>query len=259
MFDVSKTDTSKAVYIRAFCGGHHPGSVQVIHLFHTKNDAQAAAYQSQITDEFDHAFVYISLPNTAWITCRNKAGEIQFCGSGAYALAWLMLNDGTSTNAYIHSDYHVLTAQFNNKHCYLTIPNIHPQQMNVLGYEHMFVDMQSGIYLLKLTYLPQLADTLWLQSQIQRLNQHDIHGFCAFYWDRNLNQGQLRYFVPWHGRDEDYVTGSIQQYLTPLVHQLYGVKTQHWQQVSSSSGSLITEYTPAHVRISGQCHVIENK
>lgn len=277
------------VCIRTFCGEHQPGSLQIIHFLSSDEQARSAAQSSKITDEFDHGFVYLSSTDTASVHWRNKAGEIQLCGSGAYALAWMMLQHEQVTQAQLHTAYRTLIAtSFAGKvhssagvsantaahvpcasdanACYLSIPCYHPIELEatkvsvkdfvVEGAGRMFVDRGSGIYLLQLNSMNKLANTAWLTTQTELLSSLDIHGFCAFYWDSKNNSGKLRYFVPWHGRDEDYVTGSIHQYLTPLVHDLYGAQTQYWQQVSSSHGSLTSVYQCGYVQLIGNCQIV---
>lgn len=280
MFDADRT-----VKIRTFCSSDDnsrktlPGSLQYIHLYSSKARAEFAAANSNVSDGFDHGFVYIESPGKAYVRWRNIAGEIQFCGSGAYALAWHMLKAETVTQVSLHTIHRTLIADssgdsaaistnpsikgLNTASCYLSIPSFHPVEVThfstktiIDGLEeagHLYVDCTSGIYLLQLNDSETLTDTTWLGSKIEQLSSLDIHGFCAFNWDSETSSGKLRYFVPWHGRDEDYVTGSIQQYLTSLVHDKYGAQTQHWQQMSSSSGRLLSEYRDSHIRLSGQC------
>ena len=253
MFDADNT-----VSIRTFCTEIQPGSLQIIHLYNAKAAALIAAERSEVMDDFDHAFVYLNASNRAWVKWRNKAGEIQLCGSGAYALAWMMLKDKQGFQVEINSDNHTLVATSEQNKLCLTLPNIHPVEIYFLDDERMFVDKMSGIYLLELTSSNKLEDTQWLNSMMNmnRLSELGIHGFCAFHWDKKTNTGMLRYFVPWHGRDEDYVTGSIHQYLTPLIYDLYGVDTQEWYQCSSSHGTLTSVYQAEYVQISGNCQLV---
>jgi predicted PhzF superfamily epimerase YddE/YHI9 len=277
------------VSIRTFCGEHQPGSLQIIHFFSSNEQARCAAQSSKIIDEFDHGFVYVSSADTASVHWRNKAGEIQFCGSGAYALTWMMLQHEQVTQAQLHTAYRTLIATLfagpvhssagllanvaahipsahDGNACYLSIPCYHPVEVEAAnvsvkafvteGAGRLYVDSASGIYLLQLNNVNKLENTAWLTTLIESLSGLDIHGFCAFYWDSKNNSGKLRYFVPWHGRDEDYVTGSIHQYLTPLVHDLYGAQTQNWQQVSSSHGSLTSMYQHGYVQLSGHCQIV---
>ncbi|MEC4723998.1 hypothetical protein HWQ46_00330 [Shewanella sp. D64] len=261
------------VSIRTFCTENLPGILQLIHFYSSKVRADSAAKNSVVKDQFDHGFVYLNSAHKAAVKWRNKAGKIQFCGSGAYALAWYMLKGETDSQIELNTGYRTLTAEWlagsvdfsanstakmfsapDGKHCYLSIPCFQPVEVEELeGAGRLFVDSASGIYLLQLDCINTLENTTLLASLVEQLSSFDIHGFCAFYWNGHNNIGKLRYFVPWHGRDEDYVTGSIHQYLTPLVHDLYGSKKQCWQQISSSSGCLISEDYYDHVRISGQC------
>ena len=62
----------------------------------------------------------------------------------------------------------------------------------------------------------ELSNTGKLKEKEDEFQDIDVHSTCIFYID-SPNSGELRYFVPRYGRDEDYVTGSVQSTLTPLV------------------------------------------
>ena len=115
--------------------------------------------------------------------------------------------------------------------------------------------MAAGIYLLHLQDENLLQSDRWIETYLKQQALAGIHAFCAFVWDDESGRGVLRYFVPWHGRDEDYVTGSIHQYLTPLVNELYKKKEQIWTQLSASGGRIESACLNGQVRLSGRCSV----
>ncbi len=246
---------NKTFQIRTFCSPELPGSLQYLHFFSNKKKLQEAAENYVIDNEYDHSFIYLESKTMAFVKWKNKAGEIQLCGSGAFAIAWLLKHYIPSVNT-IKSTLYELNIQQQNDCVFVELPH-----QLVKPYSHnkdliMFSNPENGIYLLQTLSEEQLITTNWLGNDIKQLALIDAHGFCAFFWNEKKASGNLRYFVPWHGRNEDYVTGSIHQYLTPLIYDLYNASTQNWQQCSSSPGILTTFYSKKTIRLTGYCELI---
>ena len=120
----------------------------------------------------------------------------------------------------------------------------------------IYFNTDSGLFFLSLKNPDEIKDNILLKSYQMYIAERfagDVHGFCAFYWYGAA--GHLRYFTPWHGREEDYVTGSVHQNLTPLVHSLYNAEEQTWIQLSSSKGQVRSVYLDGKVSISGKCTI----
>lgn len=246
--------TSLDVLVNTFCFDSHLGSLQQLHFFRDKSHLQHEFSRYLVNDEYDHSFIYFEKPALARVLWKNKAGQIQFCGSGAYALAWVIGEVCQLDLFQIHSDCIKLNARHCDEGTFLEfaakIPDSNVQIMD----RKIYFNTASGVYFLCLNNLDEIKNDEFLNNYQLYLAKNfvdNIHGFCAFYWDGVV--GHLRYFTPWHGRDEDYVTGSVHQNLTPLVHSLYGAEEQRWIQVSSSKGQLRSMCRGDKVSIDGRC------
>ena len=136
------------------------------------------------------------------------------------------------------------------------MPSVEVKKIDQLESGDVFVDKNSGIYFLHLKEADRLVNDIFVHAQLKFFTEKYsglIHGFCAFTWSEN--RGAVRYFTPWHGRDEDYVTGSMQRYLTPLAFKLFGVESQEWTQRSHSGGLIRTVYEKVHITLSGECSI----
>ncbi len=232
------------------------GSPQHLHFFNDQDQMKSVFHKFQVSDERDHSFISFENKKRANVLWKNKAGPIQFCGSGAYALSWisselyqkneLEIVSGTST----YYSYHA------NNLTFLDFSSTLPMQINDLDLNKLYLAGDSGVFLLQLSDIEQLKNDELVKSYLKLLEQEysdNIHGLCVFVWKQSA--GYLRYFTPWHGRDEDYVTGSIHQYLTPLVHNIYGANKQNWQQYSRLGGKLQSIYSNQKVTLTGKCKV----
>ena len=243
------------VLIHTFCDGSLTGSPQVFHFFKSEPELHSFFTQYQVENEMDHSFIYLSSPSSAQVRWKNKAGPIQFCGSGAYALAWMVSNEFDANEFALSSESREFTSHATAGEVFLEMPNLLPQKVSDSDNDwgHLFLDSDSGIYFLQIFDKNILGNDSWVKDFLEREHPSDIHGFCVFHWDVVLNSGKLRYFTPWHGRDEDHVTGSIHQYLTPLVQQLYCQRQQSWTQASKSGGRVLTLCSGNSVRLNGNC------
>jgi hypothetical protein len=242
-----------AIAVSAFCGDGMSGSPQFLHLY-TEYDAMIAAFvQQNIVDEFDHSFAYFESAERAIVYWKNKAGAIQFCGSAAYGLSWLAITQFDAPALQITSRHISTTAAFNQGCVTMSIPSQKTQHLFTDSDGALFFNSESGVYLLNTPLSIELINYSWLLSYLSDKQLKNAHGFCIFSWRPQRGSGEVRYFVPWYGRIEDHVTGSIHQYLTPLVYELFSVKEQIWVQMSAMRGTLYSRYDNAKVFLSGQC------
>ncbi len=241
------------ILVQTFNSKLSSGSPQKLHFFKNEIEMQNSFIKYQIKDELDHSFVCFNSKQSALVRWKNQAGPIQLCGSAAYALAWIATNHWKLGEFKISSMEYQLNSYLSANGTCLDIPAILPTFINKTEDGLLFLDQRSGIYLLEIQSEEYLVKENWLESYLIKHQLSDIHGFCVFTWDDQKKQGKLRYFTPWHGRNEDYVTGSIHQYLTPLIKNLYAQTKQAWEQLSKSGGELISTYNDNKVTLMGNC------
>ncbi len=230
------------VELDVFCGKYVKGSPQIIHFF--KEPAQMQEYKLETMQAgVDYTLACYDDKETVSVQWYNHAGPIQFCGSAAYGLSYYLMQRFPVKNLRISAP-HIRVTAHRNSNVHLQVPvrkaNFKPALLWILV---PYTTMQkSGIYFLEIKEKSMLSDSIWTTEYILSLPLDDPHGLCIFYWEQQKKHGYLRYFTPWHGREEDHVTGSVQQYITPLIHHLYGISTQRWVQCSSKGGELVSEY-----------------
>ena len=248
--------SAETILIHTFCSANLSGSPQYIHIYGDEETRRNEFSKFKVLDDFDHSFVTIS-KNYLRVSWKNKAGAIQFCGSGAYGVSWLLLKKLKHEKTLIESENICLEAKVFKNKLVLDIPARLPQLVKRSEDHNIFCDITSGVYFIQLKDLGVLERAEW-RELIYLVEDKDIHGLCLFFWCDKTSKGYLRYFTPWHGRDEDYVTGSVHQYLTPLIHELYGENEQTWNQLSSLGGALNSKYCLNKVLLSGNCFIEEN-
>jgi predicted PhzF superfamily epimerase YddE/YHI9 len=241
------------ILIKAFTSQVQTGSPQHLHFFKTESEMNKAAESIVITDNFDHSFVYLDSKDKVIVTWKNKAGTIQCCGSAAYSLAWLLIKTGNTNKLSINSKHYELSAYLDKEGPILELPKRLPINIKKTTDNCLYVDKPTGIYLLEINEAVQLKNDSWVKDYLEKEQLEDIHGFCIFYWNKEKRKGKLRYFTPWHGRDEDYVTGSIHQYLSPLIQAKYLASQQEWHQLSTNPGVIFTKCTTQTVKLIGKC------
>jgi predicted PhzF superfamily epimerase YddE/YHI9 len=247
--------TKKTIIINTFSTAQSPGSKQFLHLFENASDKDLALLNIDIKDEYDHSFVYLNNA-TAHVTWRNKAGVIQFCGSGAYATAWYFCLKRNMNTLTIKNDYHCLTASVNdNQNLMLKISKRNTGFFKEEKTYRIFTEKNSGVYLIEFFDIEKVTSVSFDQLYEMIGNQEDIHSVCVFYWDKKQARGYLNYYTPRYGRNQDYVTGSIHQYLAGLLQEREGAQNQYWTQLSSSPGELNINCGKDHVELFGLCNI----
>ena len=246
--------------VRVFHTDTGPGAVQLIRLFQTRSHRDRAFRQARITHDCDYSFVHVESPGQISVRWKNKAGPITFCGSGAYAVAGLLFRLFRIRRMTIKGGRYRYGARRDSKSFWLSMPRRRMTLLQTTEDARLFYQPQNGILILEFSTSSQVRDTSKIRRYIQRLDI-ELHGVCAFSFNRRSRQGVLRYFVPWHGRDEDYVTGSIHQWLTPLVYRIHRVCRQTWTQLSGSLGRLVSSMIPRRVAIRGmyECAQLASK
>lgn len=253
MNNMSPNQNSVSLVVNTFCSDASSGSKQYLHFFSDRDGLLQAFNDSMIDDEFDHSFITQTSKDSFYVLWKNKAGAIQFCGSAAYSLTWLMTQYFGLDRVAIDSESIRVIGENSEAGPALKIPSIVCEQVSSSDKFDHFMARDSGIHLLQLKRQSLLQEASFIEDIHNQAESWDVHGLCLFYWDSLISNGFVRYFVPWHGRDEDYVTGSIHQFLTPLVYRLTGCATQLWQQVSGSSGILNSFFDGDSLTIKGQC------
>lgn len=239
---------------RAFCGKETSGSLQFLHYYKSKELMESDAQSFVVEDAYDHSFVYKE-SDRAYVSWKNKAGMIQLCGAASYTLAFeILTQQGEGASLQIISPFCSLRAFYNSGKVFLELPVRKPLFLCSQHFGEVFCFSETGVFLVQLKDREALAKDSFLESCLDFLSEEFkglIHGLCFFHFHSKV--GALRYFTPWHGRKEDYVTGSMHSYLAPLINDLFSVSKHMWFQESSSPGVLSVEYDGSSVRIQGEC------
>tara|TARA_B100000949_G_C14260593_1_gene442677 strand:+ start:684 stop:1463 length:780 start_codon:yes stop_codon:yes gene_type:complete len=243
------------VELDVFCGKSVKGSPQLIHFL--KEPAQIQECKLETMEAgIDYTLACYDHKETVSVQWYNHAGSIQFCGSAAYGLSYYLMRQYGVKYLSILAPHIKVTAHCNSQvRLHIPARTIKFQASDFMNFGALYHYAKSGIYFLEIKEKFMLIDPIWTTEYILSLPLDEPHGLCIFYWEQQKKQGYLRYFTPWHGREEDHVTGSVQQYITPVIHHLYGVSTQHWMQCSSKGGELVSEYENDAVILCGNVRV----
>ncbi|MEM7645675.1 MAG: hypothetical protein AAF203_02085 [Pseudomonadota bacterium] len=229
-----------------FCASLKQGSQQFLYCFDNIDEMNHQFNTSSFEDDFDHGFFYQDSSNSVRVRWKNRAGEIQLCGSGAFALNCYLQSKIKNQCWWMSNDFFKIKGDWQSGKATISLPSSAPSTVKPdLWYHH-----QTGIYFQKVSNLESLKSHLILKDFLKQ-NHQQPHGYCAFYWNSEKKRGTLRYFCPWHGRNEDSVTGSIQRHLNPLIQNLTGQKEQKWTQLSHNGGQLTTRSTEEGTQLSG--------
>ena len=226
----------KKVYV--FASDICIGSPQVLLFFVNEKDLLYAYRQYVIKEDIDHSFVWKKSEDEFFVLWKNQSGPIEFCGSGAYALASEIRECEGDCVVRIVSHKVNLRLEKKGQNVFLAMHGKLPLQVEGVGEYKLYTYPRTGIYLLQVTSKSELIENKWIGDHIEEIADKDVHCLCVFYWDEKKAVGHLRYFTPRYGRDEDHVTGSIHQFLTPLVASLYKKPEQEWFQHSGNGGFL---------------------
>lgn len=194
--------------------------------------------------------MYKRTDNQIVVVSKNKNGPIQFCGSATYAASNIILNELKINEISLILDNNSMRSFYENGEVILEFDHKFKKD-NFLFENDYFIHKDSGIFFQELTEKSELLNDNYLNRIISfwEKNSIDIHGACFFHY---ADIGSIRYFIPWHGRDEDYITGSIHQYLTPYISHFKKRNEQIWHQLSSSPGILYSKVLDDKVQIKGE-------
>ncbi len=243
--------------VNVFKNNSKPGICQYLHIFDDKESLLSEFEKSRVKDEFDHSYICRDSDESIFILWKNKAGEIQLCGSGAFASSWYYLKNNDISKLKINCKNIQLTAIEQYNQTCLLMPSLISRFCKNTFFGSLFVNEASGIYLMDLKDKDTLNRDDWVEYICNEDKPVNIHGFCVFSWEPKSNLGTLRYFTPWHGRNEDYVTGSIHQYLNPLISKRYNKPhVQTWFQHSLFSGVVKTTSFENGVVLTGSAQIL---
>ena len=162
----------------------------------------------------DYVF-YQQRVNTFYARFKNLGGEFNLCGSGLLALAKHLFNTQQFDDTYI--TFRITLNRFIKAKLVDNIVSLELIKTPVTKINQNTWSSNSGVYIqyFTKTELEKLTiDDAKSFPKIHNLN-HLIGGYCAF--SRNNEKLHLRYFTPWHGRDEDFATLSILEHLSDLL------------------------------------------
>ena len=167
-----------------------------------------------ISKDRDYVF-YQQRINTFHVRFKNLGGEFSLCGSGLLALAkYLFSHKKFDDN---HIIFRTVLDRFIKAKIVDEVVSLELVKTPLTKINQNTWLTNSGVYIQELP-----NDELGLLTiekvksfpKDKNLN-HLIGGYCAFSIDRdNLH---LRYFTPWHGRDEDFATLSVFEHLGDIL------------------------------------------
>ncbi|MDD9951579.1 MAG: hypothetical protein OXT67_08455 [Zetaproteobacteria bacterium] len=250
---------AQQVMVQTFCTAQLLGTRQYLNVY-TDQESWEVGYASQVQKDGDHGFVFCLSSVQARVRWKNLDGEIQLCGSGAYAIAWYLNVCLGAPLEQLHSLHYPLQVYWEGEQLCLSLPNATFHEVSQWPGCTLYYDPNSGIYYLHLLTAEGLcADDLALWAFLRKFPPESVHGFCVFVWNAQQGFGELRYFTPMHGRNEDDVTGSVHRVLSPLIFQLYGVSQQHWYQRSRRGGYVLSYQREGATVLTGTCRLFSQQ
>lgn len=225
------------IEVKVFSSNNSPGISQFLYPV-TKFELENL--KPKVLDDYDHSYFYYDAKTfSAKVRWFNKNGEIQLCGSGAYAVAKYLLQKFSANKVHLITCQNNLSAYSKNSLTHLVLPLIVYDKVEKVFGASVYSYEERGLYFFHLKEKDLLVNVNW-QDYYEKLGSpHNIHGIGFFCLEKD--KGWVRYFVPWHGREEDYVTGSIHQYLGIIASRQLNLDLIHWQQLSTSPGELKVE------------------
>jgi hypothetical protein len=167
-----------------------------------------------VSKDRDYVF-YQQRVNTFYARFKNLGGEFNLCGSGLLALAKHLFNTQQFDDTYI--TFRITLNRFIKAKLVDNIVSLELIKTPVTKINQNTWPSNSGVYIQELSK-PELKKlTIEDAKRFPKINNlnHLIGGYCAF--SRNNDILHLRYFTPWHGRNEDYATLSILEHLSYLL------------------------------------------
>ena len=167
-----------------------------------------------ISIDRDHVFFQRRI-NTYFTRFKNIGGEFDLCGSGLYSLAVKLFSEEVLDETHII--FRTKKDQFINAKI--------ARGKIVIEFKKTAVSKictdswisSTGVYIKQLDegHLNALTLEDIINLQYPEEANHRPGGFCGF--RKEDDTIHLRYFSPWHGRNEDFATLSIFKYLGHLL------------------------------------------
>lgn len=237
-----KYNDNKKIHVRIFFDKKNRGSTQILKIFNSISHRDFAFNKDKIILDLDcgYAVVKNNGINVRW---KNRKNEIRFCGAGAFALANYLRKTRNITKTKIYNKYISIDAQTKNNKSSISFKG--GKIIKITG--NLFIGKKDGIYFKRVHSIKELSSGKKILKEFSSNKKYNPHGLCVFYFDTRNALGYLRYFCPWHGRNEDSVTISIHKYLTPLLFKMTDLRKQKWQQLSKDGGVLVTEFLSKNI------------
>lgn len=249
-----KLNNTNPYRVETFYSDHFLGSPQFLYFCENETELEQKYLHLKVEDDFDHGLFYLS-GQKAFAAWKNKKGPVEFCGSGAFALAWLVHELFGNYHLEILTKSVTLKARMGRGKVELSLPVHRPEKIIEHDSVEVFTYENSGIYFIRDADNANLKNKSW-EDYVHLLEGKEIKGIGLFQWDNGLALGKVRYFTPWFGRDEDHVTGSIHQYLTPLVDHYFFQGRQLWTQMSARGGVVKSKLMGDQVILEGRCSIV---
>ena len=162
----------------------------------------------------DHVF-YQRRINTFYTRFKNLGGEFSFCGSGLLALAKHLFSTKKLDEENI--SFRTILDRFFKASIVNDVVSLELVKTPVTKINQNTWLSNTGVYIQELSKTELDKLTLEYVKDFPKINNFDhlIGGYCAFSKSNEILK--LRYFSPWHGRDEDFATLSIFEHLGDLI------------------------------------------
>ena len=208
-FSLKSLSTEKVILFKGL-------DIYLIELPEVWDEEEISNYirEYQVTRDRDFIF-YQRQINTYYVRFKNLAGEFNFCGSATLALAKMIFKEKLISEKIIHfrtKSKKCINSRLVDGRVSLELPL---SKNKALGNKYFL--SQTNVLIQQLTSCALNSIQL---SEIKEKAEALISSpgaYCAFYLDRQTVH--LRYFSPWYGRDEDFVTLSVLEHLGEFLHE----------------------------------------
>ena len=189
-----------------------------------------------VSKDRDYIF-YQQRINTFFVRFKNLGGEFSLCGSGLLALAQHLFCTKKLDEKNI--SFRTILDRFFKANLVDNIVSLELIKSPLTKINQNTWRSTSGVYIQELSKLELERLTLEYAKSFPKTNNlnHLIGGYCGF--TKSNQTLHIRYFSPWHGRDEDYATLSIFEHLGDLLEPGKYTVYQNVHQFSCSVGENI--------------------
>ena len=168
------------------------------------DDQISEAIENYVVPEDRDYIFYQQRINTFFVRFKNLGGEFSLCGSGLLALAHHLFRNKKLEEKHI--SFRTILNRFFKASIVNNIVSLEMVKTPVIKLNQNTWHSTSGVYIQKLSKGELDKLTIEYAKSFPEINdlQHLIDGYCAF--AKSEKTLHLRYFSPWHGRNEDYAT-----------------------------------------------------